>query len=105
MQGRWLFVLLLAGLLSGCALLEVAQSQPSSPASELMATVNGVRFTRADLNKRIALVQLSTWLVNGTAPADLDESLYVDKWIDSELMAQAAANAGFSLPKPTGSRK
>jgi len=102
MRGHWLFVLLWAGLLSGCALLEVAQSQPSSPASELMATVNGVRLTRADLNKRIALVQLSTWLVNGTAPADLDESLYVDKWIDSELMAQAAASASFVASESDG---
>jgi peroxiredoxin len=105
MRARWLLVLLLAGLLSGCALLEVAQSQPSSPAAELMATVNGVRFTRADLNKRIALVQLSTWLVNGTAPTDLDEGLYVDKWIDSELMAQAAANAGFTASDADGQQE
>ena len=105
MRGRWLFVLTLAGLLSGCALLEAAQSQPSSPASELMAKVNGVPFTRADLNKRIALVQLSTWLVNGTAPADLDEGLYVDKWIDSELMAHAAANAGFDANESDGQQE
>lgn len=96
MRARCLFVLLLAGVLSGCALLDMAQPQAASPSAEVMATVNGVRFTRADLSKRIALVQVSTWIVSGAAPADLDEGLYVDKWIDSELMAQAAAKAGFS---------
>jgi cytochrome c biogenesis protein CcmG, thiol:disulfide interchange protein DsbE len=94
MRAVWLMGVMLAGLLLGCALLDVAPSQPSSPAAELLATVNGVRFTRTDLNKRIALVQLSTWLATGSAPSDLDESLYVDKWVDSELMAQAAAKAG-----------
>lgn len=99
MRAIWVLGILLSGLLSGCALLEIAQSQQSPPSAEVLATVNGVRFTRADLNKRIALVQLSTWLSTGRAPSDLDESLYVDKWIDSELMAQAAANAGIVVPE------
>ncbi|MEP7200208.1 MAG: redoxin domain-containing protein [Chloroflexota bacterium] len=85
--------LCVSGLLSGCALLDAAQTAPP-PTTEVLATVNGVRLTRADLNKRIALVQIAAWLATGSAPSDLDESLYVDKWIDSELMAQAAAKAG-----------
>ena len=86
--------LCVSGLLSGCALLDAAQIAPPPPSAEVLATVNGVRLTRADLNKRIALVQIAAWLATGSAPSDLDESLYVDKWIDSELMAQAAAKAG-----------
>jgi cytochrome c biogenesis protein CcmG/thiol:disulfide interchange protein DsbE len=95
MRASWLLIVLLIGLLSGCALLEVAQPQQLPPAAEVLATVNGVHLTRADLNKRIALVQLAAWIATGSAPSDLDESLYVDKWIDSELIAQAAATAGF----------
>src|SRR5713226_1691849 len=97
MKIRWLRLWLLVCLLSGCALSERAQIPvPVGTPAEVWATVNEVRLTRADLNKRIALVQLVTWLTNGGAPSALDESDYVDKWIDSELMAQAAAKAGVS---------
>ena len=97
MKIRWLTVWLLVCLLSGCALSELVQSPLAvGTSTEVLATVNGVHLTRANLNKRTALVQLVTWLATGGAPSDLDESQYVDKWIDSELMAQAAAQAGFS---------
>ena len=97
MKMRWLTLWLLAWLLGGCALSELVQTAaPAGTTAEILATVNGVRLTRADLNKRTALVQLVTWLATGGAPSDLDESQYVDKCIDSELMAQAAAQAGFS---------
>jgi hypothetical protein len=103
MKAKWLTFLLIAWLLSGCALLEMAQSaSPAAPgvnvppAAEIIANVNGVRLTRADLNKRIAMAQLVSWLTTGGTPPDLDESQYVDKWVDSELMAQAAASAKYT---------
>ena len=85
---------LLGWLLSGCTLFELAQAPQSESGVEVLATVNGVSLTRSDLNKRMALVQIAAWLATGSAPADQDESRFVDKWIDSELMAQAAAKAG-----------
>jgi len=97
MKMRCLTLLLLAWLLSGCALSELTQIPArTGTTADVVAAVNGAGLTRADLNKRIALVQLVTWLTTGAAPSDLDESDYVDKWIDSELMAQAATKAGFS---------
>ena len=97
MKMRWLTLGLLACVLSGCSLSELVPSPVVvGTTSEVLATVNGVQFTRADLNKRVALVQLVTWLTTGGSPSALDESDYVDKWIDTELMAQAAAKAGFS---------
>src|SRR5437879_9544039 len=98
MKMRWLTLWLLVWILSGCALSEFVPTPVLvGTTAEVLATVNGVRLTRADLNKRVALVQLATWLTTGGAPSALDESDYVDKWIDSELMAQAAAKAGVSV--------
>jgi len=105
---------LFAWLLSGCALLDIAQDgvppetppalavtpagvvAPATPtwAADTVAVVNGVRLMRADLDRRMALIQVAGWLANGARPGDLDESLQVDKWVDSELLAQAAAQAG-----------
>ena len=105
--------------LVGCALLELASAPPSqtqnassatsaptgvgavvfsTPAASLppdvVAAVNGIRLTRADLNKRMALVQLATWLATGSALNDPEEEAIVDQWIDAELFAQKAAQAG-----------
>ncbi len=83
-------------VLSGCALLDMAQSAASG---EVLARVNGVALTRADLNKRIALVQVSAWLASGGTLPNLDEDTFVNKWIDSELMAQAAAKANVTATR------
>ncbi len=92
MKQQILIGLLTVVLLSGCALLDAVQ-----PTADVIATVNGVSLTRADLNKRIALVQVATWLSTGGSLNELDESKAIDQWIDSELVAQAAAKASVSV--------
>jgi len=85
--------ILLSGLivlLGGCALLDLAQPATSD---EVLARVNGAALTRTDLGKRMALSQIAAWLTNGGTLPDMDEDTFVNKWIDSELMAQAAAKA------------
>lgn len=96
MKKQSLVCLLVGWLLSGCALLEAALPQSVQPSEEVLATVNGVRLTRADLNKRMALAQIAAWLTTGGTLSDLSEETFVGKWIDSELLAQAAATAQYT---------
>ena len=93
MKKRLCLCLLLGYLLSACALLEAA---PLTSSDEVMARVNGVALTRSDLNTRMALASIAAWLTNGGTLPSMDDDQFVNRWIDSELMAQAAAKANVS---------
>src|SRR5205823_12978088 len=96
MKKRLCLCLLLGYLLSACALLEAAALTSSD---EVMARVNGVALTRSDLNTRMALASIADWLTNGGTLPSMDDDPFVNKWIDSELMAQAAAKANVSATR------
>ena len=88
--------LFLAWVLGGCALLDLGQPAASE---DVLARVNGVSLTRSELNQRMALAEIASWLANGGALPEMDEDQFVDKWIDSELMGQAAAKANVSATR------
>lgn len=96
MKKQLIICVLLAWALGGCALLDAAQPAASD---DVLARVNGVSLTRSELNTRMALAEVASWLANGGALPEMDEDQYVDKWIDSELMAQAAASANVSATR------